>query len=95
MGECERDFTEDSLLGGRVRLIQPRRGHRVGTDAVLLAASADARAEETVYDLGAGVTWGLSRSLDFNANVSWEKTVQQGNPESSIFTAGIGLTLKR
>jgi len=57
--------------------------------------SPSTQANQTVYDLGAGVTWGLSRSLDFNANVSWEKTVQSGNPESSIFTAGIGLTLKR
>ena len=29
---------EDSLLGGAVRLLQPVRGHRAGTDAVLLAA---------------------------------------------------------
>ncbi|HEX8663673.1 MAG TPA: methyltransferase [Beijerinckiaceae bacterium] len=50
--ECE--VTEDSLLGGRIRLRQPRRGHRTGTDAVLLAASTEVRDGETVYDLGAG-----------------------------------------
>jgi tRNA1(Val) A37 N6-methylase TrmN6 len=47
------ETTDDSLLGGRVRLTQPAGGHRAGTDAVLLAASAPARAGETVVDVGA------------------------------------------
>ena len=47
--------TEDRLLGGRVSLLQPRRGYRVAIDAVLLAAAVDARAGERVLDLGAGV----------------------------------------
>jgi len=49
------DVTEDAVLGGRLRLRQPRRGHRVGHDAILLAAAVPARAGETVIDLGAGV----------------------------------------
>ncbi|MGX7708277.1 tRNA1(Val) (adenine(37)-N6)-methyltransferase [Methylobacterium sp. Gmos1] len=45
----------EAWLGGRLSLRQPPRGaHRAGTDAVLLAASAGARAGETVCDLGAG-----------------------------------------
>ena len=51
----ETDLTEDMLLGGRVRLLQPRRGYRVAVDAVLLAAAVDAAAGERVLDLGAGV----------------------------------------
>jgi tRNA1(Val) A37 N6-methylase TrmN6 len=47
--------TENALLGGRVRLLQPSRGYRVAVDAVLLAAAIDATAEERVLDLGAGV----------------------------------------
>lgn len=47
--------TEDALLGGRVRLLQPRRGYRVAVDAVLLAAAVDAKSGERVLDLGAGV----------------------------------------
>ncbi len=43
------------MLGGRLRLKQPRRGHRVGHDAILLAAACPARAGERVVDLGAGV----------------------------------------
>jgi tRNA1(Val) A37 N6-methylase TrmN6 len=47
--------TEDALLGGRVRLLQPARGYRVAIDAVLLAAAIDAAPGERVLDLGAGV----------------------------------------
>jgi tRNA1(Val) A37 N6-methylase TrmN6 len=48
-------LTEDAVLGGALRLRQPRRGHRVGHDAVLLAAACPARSGEHVVDLGAGV----------------------------------------
>lgn len=51
----EMGLTEDALLGGRVRLLQPDRGYRVAVDAVLLAAAAEAREGERVLDLGAGV----------------------------------------
>jgi tRNA1(Val) A37 N6-methylase TrmN6 len=51
----EPDLTEDALLGGRVRLLQPRRGYRVAVDAVLLAAAIDAAPGQHVLDLGAGV----------------------------------------
>jgi tRNA1(Val) A37 N6-methylase TrmN6 len=51
----ESTLTEDTLLGGKVRLLQPRRGYRVAVDAVLLAAAVAARAGERVLDLGAGV----------------------------------------
>lgn len=49
------NLTEDTLLGGRVRLLQPARGYRVAVDAVLLAAAVDARPSDRVLDLGAGV----------------------------------------
>jgi tRNA1(Val) A37 N6-methylase TrmN6 len=48
-------ITEDAVLGGRLRLRQPKRGHRVGHDAILLAAATGARAGEHAVDLGAGV----------------------------------------
>ena len=47
------EVTEDLLLGGRVRLHQPAKGHRAGTDAVLLAASAPVRPGDVVVDVGA------------------------------------------
>lgn len=46
------EITRDALLGGTVSLLQPRRGHRAGTDAVLLARLCDARDGERVVDLG-------------------------------------------
>src|SRR5258708_4459123 len=49
------DVTEDAILGGRLRLSQPKRGHRVGHDAILLAAACPARSGDGVVDLGAGV----------------------------------------
>jgi tRNA1(Val) A37 N6-methylase TrmN6 len=47
-------LTEDGLLGGRVRLRQPREGLRAGHDAVLLAAAVPARPGDTVLELGCG-----------------------------------------
>ena len=47
--------TEDAMLGGKLRLLQPRRGHRFGHDAILLAAAVDARPGDSVVELGAGV----------------------------------------
>lgn len=47
------DITQDLLLGGRVHLVQPAKGHRAGTDAVLLAASAQVKPSDVVVDVGA------------------------------------------
>ena len=49
------ETSEDAVLGGRLRLRQPLRGHRVGHDAILLAAATGGRASEQAVDLGAGV----------------------------------------
>jgi tRNA1(Val) A37 N6-methylase TrmN6 len=49
------EISEDAVLGGRLRLRQPSRGHRVGHDAILLAAATGGRAGELAVDLGAGV----------------------------------------
>jgi tRNA1(Val) A37 N6-methylase TrmN6 len=49
------DVTDDAVLSGRLRLLQPRRGHRFGHDAVLLAAATAARDGDRIVDLGAGV----------------------------------------
>jgi tRNA1(Val) A37 N6-methylase TrmN6 len=47
--------SEDAVLGGRLILRQPLRGHRVGHDAILLAAAVSAQAGEHAVELGAGV----------------------------------------
>jgi tRNA1(Val) A37 N6-methylase TrmN6 len=49
------EISEDPVLGGRLMLRQLRAGHRVGHDAILLAAACSARPSERLVDLGAGV----------------------------------------
>jgi tRNA1(Val) A37 N6-methylase TrmN6 len=49
------DISEDAVLGGRLILRQPRKGHRVGHDAILLAAACSARPGALLIELGAGV----------------------------------------
>lgn len=47
-------YSEDMLLGGRVRLRQPRRGYRAAIDPVLLAAAVPAGPADSVLDIGCG-----------------------------------------
>lgn len=49
------DVTEDMFLDGQLRLRQPRRGHRAGHDAVLLAAATPGQPGDRVVEFGAGV----------------------------------------
>jgi tRNA1(Val) A37 N6-methylase TrmN6 len=49
------ETSEDAVLGGKLRLRQPLAGHRVGHDAILLAAATAALSGEHAIDLGAGV----------------------------------------
>ncbi|HLZ82008.1 MAG TPA: methyltransferase [Caulobacteraceae bacterium] len=48
-------MTENSILGGRVRLRQSVSGYRAGVDAALLAAACDAPPGARVLDVGCGV----------------------------------------
>ncbi|HEV2163116.1 MAG TPA: methyltransferase [Stellaceae bacterium] len=47
--------SDDALLGGRIKLLQPIEGYRVAIDPVLLAAAVPAVAGDTVLDIGCGV----------------------------------------
>jgi tRNA1(Val) A37 N6-methylase TrmN6 len=47
-------ISEDALLGGRVRLLQPAAGYRVAVDPVLLAAAVRAPGGGRGLDLGCG-----------------------------------------
>lgn len=64
-------ITDDAILNGRLHLLQPRRGHRFGHDAILLAAAVPAQSGGRVVELGAGVGAAslalLSRVLDTTA----------------------------
>lgn len=50
----EDDLTRDAFLGGGLTLLQPRRGYRAGVDPVFLAAAVQARAGQSVLELGCG-----------------------------------------
>jgi tRNA1(Val) A37 N6-methylase TrmN6 len=49
------ETTDDAVLGGRLRLLQPKRGHRVGHDAILLSAVTAAKGGEHIVEFGAGI----------------------------------------
>ena len=51
----ESSLTCDAFLGGRLNIWQPARGYRAGVDPVFLAAAVDARAGQSVLELGCGV----------------------------------------
>lgn len=53
--ELDQTWSDDAVLGGRLRLLQPRRGHRFGHDAILLAAATGGHAGEHAVELGSGV----------------------------------------
>jgi len=46
--------TCDTILGGKIRVIQPRIGYRFSLDSILLARFATARSADRVLELGAG-----------------------------------------
>lgn len=65
-----------TLLDGRVRLNQPVKGYRAGMDAVLLAASLEAKAGTHVVELGCGVGGALlcaARRLEGVHFTAWER----------------------
>lgn len=55
MTEALASITTDAFLGGSLILRQPKRGHRAGHDAILLAAATAAQPGHRVIEFGAGV----------------------------------------
>lgn len=56
---AQADLTEDALLGGRVHVVQPRKGQRASADAVMLAAAVPVRPGMRALDLGCGTGVGM------------------------------------
>jgi len=83
--EANVDLTDDAVLGGRLRLTQKKRGHRVGHDAILLAAATEARAGDRIVEFGAGVgAAGLAVALRM---VDTEVTLVEIDPELAAIAA--------
>jgi tRNA1(Val) A37 N6-methylase TrmN6 len=49
------NFTEDAILGGRLRVRQSARGYRVNLDTILLAAAVEAKPGARLMEAGCGV----------------------------------------
>lgn len=58
------ETTEDGLLDGRIRLIQPKVGYRAGMDAALLAAAVDAGPGERALEAGCGAGAALFQAAE-------------------------------
>jgi len=54
-GEAENATSQDYLLGGRIRILQPVSGYRAALDPVFLAAAVAATPGQKVLDAGTGV----------------------------------------
>jgi tRNA1Val (adenine37-N6)-methyltransferase len=54
MKTTESSETCDAILGGLIRVYQPREGYRFSLDSILLARFASARRRDRVLELGAG-----------------------------------------
>lgn len=75
--------TDDAVLGGKLKLFQPARGHRVGHDAILLAAAAPK--SQQALDLGAGV--GTAGFALLARNIAAHVTFVEISPELSEISA--------
>lgn len=51
--------------------------------------------DETVYDVGTGLTWGLNRYFDLTGVLGYELTSRKAGDDTRQFTAGVGITAKR
>ena len=69
------ECTEARLLGGRLLIRQPARGHRVGTDTMLLAACI-AEPGELIVDAGAGVG-AVGLAVSFRAKCAQVRLVER------------------
>jgi tRNA1(Val) A37 N6-methylase TrmN6 len=67
---AELEITEDALLGGRIRIRQPKRGYRVNVDTLLLAAAVEARDGMRLMEAGSGVGAALLAVAVRNENVT-------------------------
>jgi tRNA1(Val) A37 N6-methylase TrmN6 len=52
--QVEAGLTEDAMLGGKIRLQQPKEGFRAAIDTVLLAAAVPAKTGQCVLETGTG-----------------------------------------
>lgn len=49
------EFTEDRILGGKIKLFQPKDGYRVAIDPIILASFINPQPGQKILDVGCGV----------------------------------------
>ena len=86
----EGQFTEDRLLGGRVRLRQPRVGYRAGMDAALLAAAVQGAPGERAIEAGCGPGAALLQAASRNPEVCFVGVERE---DAAAELAGVNIAL--
>ncbi|MCG8491062.1 MAG: methyltransferase [Sneathiellales bacterium] len=92
MIETAPDCTEDGFLGGRLCIRQPQKGFRAGSDAVLLAASVQADAGDTLLDVGCGVG---TAALCAASRISFQEVAGIEFQENLVELAKANVTLNK
>lgn len=78
----EQELTEDALLGGRIRIRQPKRGYRVNVDTLLLASAVEAKPGARLLEVGCGVGAALIAVAARTENVSFVGLERDANMAS-------------
>lgn len=74
LAEAEEFVTEDELLGGRIKILQPKDGFRAAIDPIFLAASIPVENGDSVLDVGAG-TGAAALALITRAPWAWASCI--------------------
>ncbi len=86
--------TEDTIYQGRLRLLQPSKGYRFGSDAMLLAASARGEPGQKLMELGCGVGAVLLAAASRLTSVSFTGIEREAGyaalAEKNVTTNGMG-----
>ena len=51
----QENFTDDSILNGKILLRQPKKGYRVAIDPIILASFIEPKDNQEILDVGCGV----------------------------------------
>lgn len=76
------ELTEDALLGGRIRIRQPKLGYRVNADTLLLAAAVEAKTGMRLLEVGCGVGAALIAVAARTANAKFVGLERDANMAS-------------
>jgi hypothetical protein len=85
-------YTADAAL---TQVIIEQLSGRLSTSFTWRDYAQQSVANQNVYNAGAGLTWGVARSIDLTADFAWERTMQDNVARQDVLTGMIGIALKR